>query len=197
MLHRRAGLDVAALVLTLKWPANSVNQAFSGGSITLETMHRSCEREASPAGRAQRHWRLIRTLCVEYPRAHRCCMQIPCCLPAIYRLPPALPQGSGEFILDDETGRGVLVIMQAHRNTQARACAEILCRLRRRMVLQKWRRTVAQAVAAGERAARRLEEELWKREGLVVQVSPAGKVRNAAGRDIQLRPRQLEVSASA
>lgn len=63
-------MDMAALVLTLKWPANSINQAFADSSL-LERLRRSPEREAAPLGQAQRHWRLIRTLCIEYTRAHR------------------------------------------------------------------------------------------------------------------------------
>ena len=75
--RRLPGMDLAALVLTLKWPANSINQAFADSSV-LERLRRSPEREAAPLGQAQRHWRLIRTLCIEYTRARRCCIT-KCC----------------------------------------------------------------------------------------------------------------------
>ncbi len=68
IMRRPAGVDVAAMVLTFKWPANSINQAFTGKSI-LESLQQYSDQQQ--AARAKRHWRLIRTLCVEYNRAHR------------------------------------------------------------------------------------------------------------------------------
>ena len=65
------------------------------------------------------------------------------------------------------------------------------------MVLQKWRRTAQLAVDMGKRQARRLEEELWKSEGLVVQVSPSLAVRNQRGQEIKLKPRRLDCTAFA
>ncbi len=64
--------NVAALVLTIKWPANSMNQAYSGSGTLLEGLQRSDAHHMSPSGRAQRRWRLIRTLYIEYQRAHKC-----------------------------------------------------------------------------------------------------------------------------
>ena len=69
---RRSDLDIAALVLSLKWPANSMNQAFAGGGRVLDALQRTAAQHTSPSGRAQRRWRMIRTLCIEYRRAHRC-----------------------------------------------------------------------------------------------------------------------------
>ena len=69
--------SIAALVMTLKWPANSMNQAFAGGGKLLDGLQRSAAQQMSPSGRAQRRWRLVRTLCIEYQRAHRC-TQAPC-----------------------------------------------------------------------------------------------------------------------
>jgi hypothetical protein len=68
--RRPADLDLTALVVTLKWPANSINQAFADNAL-LERLRCSPEREPMPVRPAQRHWRLIRTLCIEYTRAHR------------------------------------------------------------------------------------------------------------------------------
>jgi type VI protein secretion system component VasA len=64
---------VVALVLTFKWPANSINQAYSSlrGATLLESLQ-APPGQQGPSQRAQKHWRLIRTLCVEYVRAHRC-----------------------------------------------------------------------------------------------------------------------------
>ena len=68
----RDDFNVAALVLTIKWPANSMNQAYSGSGKLLEGLQRSAAHHMSPSGRAQRCWRLIRTLYIEYQRAHKC-----------------------------------------------------------------------------------------------------------------------------
>ena len=64
-------------------------------------------------------------------------------------------------------------------------------------MLQKWQRTAQQAVDLGKKQARRLEEELWKSERLVVQVSPSLAVRNQRGQDIKLKPRKLACNAYA
>ena len=69
--RRLADLDLTALVLTLKWPANSINQAFAGNAVLERLRCCSPERDIVPVRPAQRHWRLIRTLCIEYTRAHR------------------------------------------------------------------------------------------------------------------------------
>ena len=62
---------MVALVLTFKWPANSINQAYSNvGKSLLGAMHAPAQQQ--PSLRAKHRWRLIRTLCVEYVRAHRC-----------------------------------------------------------------------------------------------------------------------------
>lgn len=67
-MRRPANADVAVMVLTFKWPANSINQAFIGKSM-LESLQQYSDQQQ--AARAKRHWRLIRTLCIEYSRAHR------------------------------------------------------------------------------------------------------------------------------
>ena len=67
-----SNFNIAALVLTLKWPANSMNQAYASGGKLLEGLQRSAAQQMSMSGRAQQRWRLIRMLCIEYPRAHRC-----------------------------------------------------------------------------------------------------------------------------
>ncbi len=75
MLRRRPqNADVVALVLTFKWPANSINQAYSNvGRAFLEVMQAPEQQQMQqPSLRAKHRWRLIRTLCVEYKRAHRC-----------------------------------------------------------------------------------------------------------------------------
>lgn len=108
------------------------------------------------------------------------------------------------------------------------------------MMQQKWQRTVQLALEYGTRQARKLEEELWKTQGLVVQISPrqmrhlpacsytyrrchimslppeqrAGdvtiltrlpracghcsmKMRDQRGKEVKLRPRNLECTAYA
>ncbi len=47
--------------------------------------------------------------------------------------------------------------------------AGVFCR---RMLQQKWQRVVKQALELGLKQARKLEEELWKSQGLVVHISP-------------------------
>ena len=69
--------------------------------------------------------------------------------------------------------------------------------MRRRMVLQKWQRAVRLALAAGMKQARRLEEELWKRERMVVNVSPSLKVRNQKGQEVSLRAMHFDLTAVA
>lgn len=59
---------MAAMVLTFKWPANSINQAYMGKSM-LESLQQYSDQQS--AARAKRNWRMIRTLCIEYGRAHR------------------------------------------------------------------------------------------------------------------------------
>lgn len=63
------------------------------------------------------------------------------------------------------------------------------------MVLAKWQRTVRLALAQGMRQARRLEEELWKRERMVVNVSPSLKVRNQKGQEVNLRAKHFDLTA--
>ncbi|CAL8468413.1 g7953 [Coccomyxa elongata] len=133
-LPRPAGADVVAMVLTFKWPANSINQAFTGKSMLESLQQYSTQQHAA---RAKRNWRMVRTLCMEYRRAHR------------------------------------------------------------RMVLQKWQRAVRLALAAGMKQARRLEEELWKRERMVVNVSPSLKVRNQKGQEVSLRAMHFDLTAVA
>ncbi len=60
---------MVAMVLTFKWPANSINQAFTGKSMLESLQQYSTQQHAA---RAKRNWRMVRTLCVEYRRAHRC-----------------------------------------------------------------------------------------------------------------------------
>ncbi len=65
------------------------------------------------------------------------------------------------------------------------------------MVVQKWHRAVRLALAAGMKQARRMEEELWKRERMVVNVSPSLKVRNQKGQEVNLRATYFDISAIA
>jgi hypothetical protein len=56
-----------------------------------------------------------------------------------------------------------------------------------------------QALAQGFKLARRVEEELWKRDRMVVKVSPSLKVCNQKGQlmDISLGSLQLDMTAYA
>lgn len=65
------------------------------------------------------------------------------------------------------------------------------------MVWQKWHRTVRQALALGLKQARQLEQELWKRERMVVKVSPSLKVHNQKGQELDIRSLKIDLTACA
>ena len=72
---RDAGAPVGALVITLRWPSSSMNQAFTDQGLrdALKGGRPSAAagaRERS-SQRARQHWRLVQSLYVEYVRAHR------------------------------------------------------------------------------------------------------------------------------
>ncbi len=64
-------------------------------------------------------------------------------------------------------------------------------------MVQKWHRAVRGALALGMRQARKLEEELWKRERMVVKVSPSLKVRNQKGQELSMDLRSLKIDLTA
>ena len=79
--RKKKGTDACALVITLRWPANSGNQAFPDQSGLFKgTVQRQAPPDArTPSGRARLWWREVRMLLIEFNRARRC--HVPsCCL---------------------------------------------------------------------------------------------------------------------
>lgn len=72
---RAVEAGTGALVITLRWPASSMNQAFWGQGLARELREAKPRAAADPAEsarqRARRHWRLVQSLLLEYVAAHR------------------------------------------------------------------------------------------------------------------------------
>jgi hypothetical protein len=75
LLRRDAGAPIGALIVTLRWPSSSMNQAFSDPGVRDALKSGRPSAAAGPqeccSQRARQHWRLVQSLYVEYVRAHR------------------------------------------------------------------------------------------------------------------------------
>ena len=71
--RKQGGADVVAVVITLRWSATSMNQAFpaEGGSFLDSLRQQAAPDPRTPSGRAKLRWREVRMLFIEFKRARR------------------------------------------------------------------------------------------------------------------------------